>query len=77
MRVSELLGCTGAGWRPVLELATGGASYGPFPTAAHAETFVCTKERAAEDGCLPHMRAVRVKPFPGTSANIVIVCDWS
>lgn len=26
MRVSELLGCMGAGWRPVLELVTGGAS---------------------------------------------------
>lgn len=26
----------GAGWRPVPESATGGASYGPFPTAAHA-----------------------------------------
>lgn len=48
----------GAGWRPVLELVTGGASYGPFPTAAHAETFVYTKECAAEDDYLPHMRVV-------------------
>ena len=77
MRVSELLDCMGAGWRPVLELVTGGASYGPFPTAAHAETFVYAKECAAEDSCLPHMHVVRVKPFPGTSANIVIVYDWS
>lgn len=46
MRVSELLGCMGAGWRPVLELVTGGASYGPFPTAAHAETFVYIQRSA-------------------------------
>lgn len=77
MRVSELLSCMGAGWRPVLESATGGVSHGPFPTAAHAETFVCTRECAAEDSYLPHMRVARVKPFSGTSANIVIVYDWS
>lgn len=61
----------------MLELVTGGASHGPFPTAAHAETFAYAKERAAEDSCLPHMRVARVEPFPGTSANTVIVCDWS
>lgn len=77
MRVSELLDCMGAGWRPVLELVTGGASYGPFPTAADALTYVHIKEHEAEDECLSHMIGVRVKPYPGTSANIVIVYDWS
>ena len=73
MRVSDLLERMGAGWRPVLELATGTVSYGPFPTAAHAETFVYAKESDR----LPYMRVVHVKPGPGTSANIVIVYDWS
>lgn len=77
MRVSDLLERMGAGWRPVLELATGTASYGPFPTAAHAETFAYAKESAEEDDRLPHMRVVRVKPGPATSANIVIVHEWS
>lgn len=77
MRVSDLLERMGAGWHPVLELATGTVSYGPFPTAAHAETFVYAKERAEEDDYLPHMRVVRVEHRPDTSANIVIVYDWS
>lgn len=77
MRVSNLLERMGAGWRPVLELATGTVSYGPFPTAAHAETFVYAQERAEEDDSLPHMCVVRVKHNPDTSANIVIVYDWS
>ena len=77
MRVSDLLERMGAGWRPVLELATGTVSYGPFPTAAHAETFVYAKEGAEESNRLSHMRVVRVKPSPGTPANIVIVYDWS
>lgn len=66
MRVSDLLERMGAGWRPVPELATGTVSHGPFPTAAHAETFACARERA-----------VRVEHGPGPSANIVIVRDWS
>ena len=77
MRVSELLERMGAGWRPVLELATGTVSYGPFPTAAHAETFVYEKERGLKDVYPTHMRVVRVKHRPDTSANIVIVYDWS
>ena len=77
MRVSDLLERMGAGWRPVLELATGTVSYGPFPTAALAETFVYEKERGLKDVCPTHMRVVRVKHSPGTSANIVIVYDWS
>lgn len=77
MRVSDLLERMGAGWRPVLELATGTVSYGPFPTAAHAETFVYAQERAEEGDRLPHMRVARVEHRPGPSANIVIVYDWS
>lgn len=77
MRVSDLLERMGAGWRPVLELATGTVSHGPFPTAAHAETFAYARERAEEDESPPHMRVVRVEHRPGPSANIVIVHDWS
>ena len=75
MRVSELLSCMGAGWRPVLELVTGGASYGPFPTAAHAETFVYTKECAAEDSYLPHRcHVVDIDVMAGIM--LVITWEW-
>lgn len=77
MRVSDLLERMGTGWCPVLELAAGKVSHGPFPTAAHAETFVYARERAEEDESLPHMRVVRVERRPGPSANIVIVYEWS
>lgn len=66
-----------AGWRPVPEPATGTISHGPFPTAAHAETFAYEKERGPKDVYPTHMRAVRVKHGPDTSANIAIVRDWS
>lgn len=76
-RVSDLPERMGAGWRPVLELATGTVSYGPFPTAAHAEKFAYAKEVAEEDEFMPHMRVLRVEHRPDTSANIAIVHDWS
>lgn len=42
--MSELPECMGDGWRPVLELATGCGSHGPFRTAAHALTALSTLE---------------------------------